>query len=465
MPENQSLIETYSRINRQSVILAAINLVYQESMRCETIEEFGEACLGIVESVTGSSMSFIGEIGPEGRFQGLSMSKRARSLCSIPEDVMEHQEEKGFVLRGLLGRTVTGGQSVLCNSPLTHPDYFGLPEGHPPLENFLGVPFVHGGKIIGIICAANRKGGYRVEDRECLESLAPSIIESLLRKRAELALRASEAALAEELKSMTLLHQVGTDMLEAGGAFHLLQQILDAAMQISSADKGMLQVRDPESGKLRVEAQHGFDAPYLESFEEMDDSEESPSGQVLRELRRVCVDDLGTCAIYGTRVLKALNESGVRSLACTPLMSRRGKLVGILTTYWTRVHHPEDRILRLIDLLARQAADFILKVQTEEELQKARDELEQCVAERTAELSQTVSTLHEEVVKRIDTEQALRVRSEQLRLMASQLTMAEQRERQRLAQVLHDGLQQVLVGAKYRLALVERSTDLKQSAS
>jgi CheY-like chemotaxis protein len=40
------------------------------------------------------------------------------------------------------------------------------------------------------------------------------------------------------------------------------------------------------------------------------------------------------------------------------------------------------------------------------------------------------------------------------------LTLAEQRERQKLARVLHDGLQQVLVAGKLRLAMMERSHDL-----
>ena len=69
----------------------------------------------------------------------------------------------------------------------------------------------------------------------------------------------------------------------------------------------------------------------------------------------------------------------------------------------------------------------------EEELRQARDQLEQKVRERTAELS---------------------ARATQLRAIAGQLTLAEQRERRRLAQLLHDHLQQLLVGAKFRVALL-----------
>jgi PAS domain S-box-containing protein len=59
----------------------------------------------------------------------------------------------------------------------------------------------------------------------------------------------------------------------------------------------------------------------------------------------------------------------------------------------------------------------------------------------------------------------LKQASEQLRRISSELTVAEQRERQRLAQVLHDGLQQILVGAKYRLALLERSGEIQQTTA
>ncbi len=45
----------------------------------------------------------------------------------------------------------------------------------------------------------------------------------------------------------------------------------------------------------------------------------------------------------------------------------------------------------------------------------------------------------------------LEVRAGQLQELASELTLAEQRERSRIAQILHDNLQQVLVGAKFGL--------------
>ena len=51
--------------------------------------------------------------------------------------------------------------------------------------------------------------------------------------------------------------------------------------------------------------------------------------------------------------------------------------------------------------------------------------------------------------------EALERRTAQLRQLASELTLTEQRERRRLALILHDHLQQLLVGAKMRVEMLE----------
>jgi len=68
--------------------------------------------------------------------------------------------------------------------------------------------------------------------------------------------------------------------------------------------------------------------------------------------------------------------------------------------------------------------------EVEDKLRMVRHDLERRVEERTAELQR---------------------RADQLSRLSSQLTLTEQRERRQLAQVLHDHLQQLLVGAKMRL--------------
>lgn len=53
-------------------------------------------------------------------------------------------------------------------------------------------------------------------------------------------------------------------------------------------------------------------------------------------------------------------------------------------------------------------------------------------------------------------EKKVQQRTAQLRALAGELTLAEQRERRRLARILHDHLQQLLVAAKFRIAVLGR---------
>jgi GAF domain-containing protein len=84
------------------------------------------------------------------------------------------------------------GKGFYTNNPASHPDSIGLPEGHPPLASFLGVPLIQAGKTIGMVGVANRTGGYRDKDLKALKMLSPAFVQALLSKRSEQALRQSE---------------------------------------------------------------------------------------------------------------------------------------------------------------------------------------------------------------------------------------------------------------------------------
>jgi PAS domain S-box-containing protein len=78
------------------------------------------------------------------------------------------------------------------------------------------------------------------------------------------------------------------------------------------------------------------------------------------------------------------------------------------------------------------------------DIKNARQQLEQ----EKLELSKKTEELEAELSKRSELAEK---RATQLQALVTQLTTAEERERRRLAQVLHDQLQQLIVGAKYKI--------------
>ncbi len=153
----------------------------------------------------------------------------------------------------------------------------------------------------------------------------------------------------------------------------MLQEVIDAAAASVGADQGTLQLLEGRS--LRVVAHRGHKTPFLK-FHESTETVASPCGHVLRRGDRMVVPDVEKSELFaGTKWLAVLRAAGVRSMQSTPMVSRSGKLVGVLSTHWGKVHRPDENELSLIDLLVRQAADSIEMVRAGEALRTSESTL------------------------------------------------------------------------------------------
>ena len=99
-------------------------------------------------------------------------------------------------------------------------------------------------------------------------------------------------------------------------------------------------------------------------------------GHALEKLQRVIVPDFETCTfIVGSPDGDAFHKAGVRSAQSTPLLTRNGRLVGMIATHCTYCCEPNERDLRLLDIVARQAADLIERNMATESLQRQAADL------------------------------------------------------------------------------------------
>jgi two-component system CheB/CheR fusion protein len=88
----------------------------------------------------------------------------------------------------------------------------------------------------------------------------------------------------------------------------------------------------------------------------------------LKRAGRVIVEDVEQSPIFSSRDLEVQRQVGVRAVMSTPLVSRSGELVGMLSTHFRKPWRPDERKLPILDLLAREAADIIQHEQAEAEI-------------------------------------------------------------------------------------------------
>ena len=153
--------------------------------------------LGKVLALTDSEYGFIGEVLYDGEDKPY-LKTYALTNVSWDKDTRRFFDDNAPSglnfdnLNTLFGAVMTSGETVIANDPVNDPRSGGLPKGHPPLDAFLGIPFVKGKRVVGMMGIANRPQGYDpavVEYLKPLSETCSNIIESL---RAEEALTKSE---------------------------------------------------------------------------------------------------------------------------------------------------------------------------------------------------------------------------------------------------------------------------------
>jgi two-component sensor histidine kinase/integral membrane sensor domain MASE1 len=164
----------------------------------------------------------------------------------------------------------------------------------------------------------------------------------------------SETRIAADLLDMTRLQQVSNHLMQEEGQIEKsLDKVIEAAVAISGANRGYLQFLNPATGTLMLAAQRGLNEPALKLFQQIRET----SG--VAAVHRMIIEDLRTDEKLSAQLSRGLVDAGVRAVTTTPLLSSTGNVLGIVSTLFDTPHHPSERELRLMDLLARQTADYL----------------------------------------------------------------------------------------------------------
>lgn len=180
-----------------------------------------------------------------------------------------------------------------------------------------------------------------------------------------------------DLEILERLYEVGNRCARIDSNFaRNLDEILDAAIFITAADKGKIQLYQSQAGGLVLAGQRGFEDSFLEFFSHVHDGSTSACGRALSRGQQLLVEDVTRSEIFTGRSLDMVLAADVRAVQFTPLVSSTGKVLGMISTHFRQPTRLTHRELRFIDLLARQAADYLERKQNEDALKAKQDQLE-----------------------------------------------------------------------------------------
>lgn len=173
----------------------------------------------------------------------------------------------------------------------------------------------------------------------------------------------SAKALAESEAETRLLQKLGSELVTEDDEQAIYDKIIAAAVTLMDAQFASIQLYHSQNGntpELELLAFRGFSKPSAKLWKTVNFDSPSSCGTALRRLQRVEIPDIeDEPDLAGTVHLDMYREAGIRAMQSTPLVSRSGNLVGMISTHWDRPHQAEDRQLRAFDLLARQATEIL----------------------------------------------------------------------------------------------------------
>ncbi len=139
-----------------------------------TLKEVSDLVLEETKQLLKSKSCYVAFVDPEnGDSVGISFSHLTDS-CQMYEEMGEARfkvlKDGGY--GGLLGYSLDTGESLYVHDIKNHPAAHGIPPGHEPVNQFLSVPVISDGEILGQIVAGNPEKDYNHKDVEIAEKIA-----------------------------------------------------------------------------------------------------------------------------------------------------------------------------------------------------------------------------------------------------------------------------------------------------
>jgi GAF domain-containing protein len=263
---------------------------------------------------------------------------------------------------GIVGHVAQTGETLLVNDVAQEPRYRPLLPTLKPIGSELAAPILHGGEVIGVLDIRNlERGAFSQEDVKAMETLAD-----------QLSVAIDNARLYEEthrrVAELSALQDTNLRVVSSLDTTLVLESVARNVLELVDADDVHIFLRDSGNGHLVFGNALWRGEPSPVSMQKQPDQFVAA---VLEAGRSLVINHAREHPYFASPKTRG---SGVEAIAGFPLLGAAGA-VGVMAVTYLRPHAFEADELRVLGLLASQAAVAITNARLYEETRRRLEEL------------------------------------------------------------------------------------------
>ncbi len=252
-------------------------------------------------------------------------------------------------------------QAMMIADVRAEPDWMVVP-GTEYIRSWLGVPLVAQGRVIGILTFDSRSPGrYRREHADIAEMIAPHAAVAIQNARLFQETR-------QRLAELETLQSVSLEMIQSLDLTRVARAVADGALRLLKATAVHLFSYDAHTDTLQVVAKSA--APGFETVGQPTPRREGLTMQVAHTGQAVVINDPQNDPLFAP-LTQAWPWTVTSAIAGLPLQVR-GRVLGVMNVLFHVSHLIDDNEVRVLRLLADQAATALENARLFENEQKRR---------------------------------------------------------------------------------------------
>ena len=230
--------------------------------------------------------------------------------------------------KGMIGALQKERRTIRASDLHLDPHSEGFPQGHPNMNSFLGVPILHGERLLGQIYLTNKQDNqeFTEADERVIETLAAYAAIAIHNARLYEDLVARDQTLQRRNEDLALINDIAASLTATLDAEEVLDKTLQRVMSYLDVDAGEIFLREDDEQTFRVAIHRG---EYAEAF-------------LTKNRFKIGEGYIGKVAESGQPQVSvnlkqdiqflrpAVVEAGIRSIACIPLTAR-GEVIGVMS--------------------------------------------------------------------------------------------------------------------------------------